>query len=409
MPKNYESGELIKGNVGSYKINRLLNQGNYANSYEAAEAVRGFKVFLKQYIDPTPACGEEYTNFVQHQERVKEKLDTIDIVEKNYEYFEFDNCYFQAKEFMEGKNLSSFLNDVANPPTDEERFLIATVVMYAIRKIHENGLVHTDLKPEQIYLRENPAIRLRYEIKIVDFDFCRLPGLSEPLHIAGTPFYKSPEHIRGETPDFKSDVFTCGIILYQILGGTEPHEGSDEPDYNENVLKYRVAKRLKELNPLVSDELSELVFKMLDPAADHRPEARDVHEILLRELARIRSVKAATISPGEATTSPVTAAVPRTPVRVEFYHPAVRYPVSAHKTMILGRDNFRAYGEGFRYLSPQQFQIIKTDAGWKIKGLAATNPTFYNGADCTDIEMDIADNASVKVGNFELKTKLVYE
>ncbi len=407
MPKNYESGELIKGNIGSYKINRLLNQGNYANSYEAGEAIRGFKVFLKQYIDPTPACGDEYTKFVQHQERVKEKLDRIDIVEKNYEYFEFDNCYFQAKEFMEGKDLSSFLNDTTNPPSDEERFLIATVVMYAIRKIHQNGIVHTDLKPEQIYLRENSAIRLRYEIKIVDFDFCRLPGVSEPLHIAGTPFYKSPEHIRGETPDFKSDVFTCGIILYQILGGTEPHEGSDEPDYNSNVLAYNVNKRLKELNPLVSDDLSELVFKMLDPVADHRPEARDVHEILLRELARIRSGSSAAIGPTIIPTPPATPGTATIPIRVEFHHPLVIYPVSVHKTMILGRDNFRAYGEGYKYLSQQQFEIIKTAAGWKIKGLKATNPTIYNGTDCTDREIDIADNASIKIGNFEITIKLV--
>ncbi len=393
MPRLYTIGDIIKGGAYEYKIIKLLNQGNFAISYKANSSIGD--IFLKQYIDPTPSSGEIFYKFITHQEKVKNILDSIDIVEKNYEYFQYDNCYFQAKEFMQGKDLDSRLNDTENPPSDDDRFLFATVLMYGIRTIHKKGIVHTDLKPEQIYLKHNPTITLKYEVKIIDFDFCRIPGVSEPPHIAGTPFYKSPEHLKGEKPDFKSDIFTCGIMLYQILGGTEPYIGTTEEEYKENVLGYRVHKKLKELNPDVSDELSELVFKMLDPNSTNRPDASQVHELLLKELDKRRS----RVSP-IVTTSKI-------PIRIEFVHPAVRYPVTAYKTTKFGRKDFRAY-PNYNYLEREQFEIIKTASSWKIKGFPTSNPTFLNNSDCTNSEMELTDGSTVKIGNFEIKIRFVY-
>jgi serine/threonine-protein kinase len=396
MPKIYSPGNVIKGKLSNYTIKKIMNQGNFAISYEANDT-HGRRIFLKQYIDPTPASGREYQDFKTHQEEVKKILDTLDVVEKNYDYFEYEECYFQAKEFMEGKDLENFLKE--NPSVDE-RFLIATVFMYGIRKIHESGIVHTDLKPQQVYLKYNPSINLKYEVKIVDFDFCRIPGKSEPIHIAGTPFYWSPEHINGEKPDFSSDIFTCGIILYQILGGTEPHPGKDEEEYKNNVLRYKIDKKLRDLNPEVSESLSNLIYRMLDPQKDNRPTAIEVHEQLLKEIDTRRTGRVASVSP------PATS--PKIPVRIEFHYSGVSYPVSAHKTMRLGRDNFRSYGEGYKYLEREQFEVIKTDSGWKIKGLPTTNPTLLNGIDCTGKEVDITDGSKLKIGNFEVQIKFVF-
>jgi len=397
MPRIYSSGDIIKGNLGVYTIKKTLNQGNFAIAYDANDNY-GRRIFLKQYIDPTPKKGLEYQNFKNHQEEVKKILDTLDVVEKNYEYFEYDDCYFQAKEFMEGKDLENFL--LSENPSVDDRFLIATVFMYGIRKIHESGIVHTDLKPQQVYLKYNPSINLKYEVKIVDFDFCRIPGKSEPIHIAGTPFYESPEHLKGEKPDFSSDVFTCGIILYQILGGTEPHPGIEVEEYVHNVLNYIIDKKLNELNPEVSEHLSNLVYRMLDPKKENRPTAKEVHEQLLIEIDNRRKRK----------TEPKAEVTPtKKPIRIEFHHKGIVYPVSAHKTMKLGRDNFRAYGDEYKYLEKEQFEVIKTDSGWKIKGLPATNPTFVDGLDCTGKEIDINDGSILKVGKFEVQIKFVFE
>lgn len=402
MPRVYSTGDKIKGNSNNYIIVKFLNAGNFANSYEAKDN-GGRRIFLKQYIDPTPASGREYIDFKEHQNKAKTILDKLDVVEKNYEYFEFDNCYFQAKEFMEGKDLDSALNDPKNPPTDEQRFFIATVFMYGIRKIHEEGIVHTDLKPQQIYLKFNPSITLKYEVKIVDFDFCRIPGISEPIHIAGTPFYTSPEHIKGETPDFKSDIFTCGIILYQILGGTEPHPGTTQEEFQHNVLAYRVEKKLKELNPQISNELSELIYRMLDPQKENRPDAKEVHDALIRELDSLR--KGISMPTAPPPSPPVT----KVPIRIEFHHPLVKYPLSVHKTMILGRDNFRSYGEGYKYLERQQFEIIKHGDCWKIKGFpSTTNPTLCDDKDCSGVEIELKDGSKIKIGNLEITIKFVY-
>lgn len=96
-------------------------------------------------------------------------------------------------------------------------------------------------------------------------------------------------------------------------------------------------------------------------------------------------------------------------VRVEFVHPGIIYPFSVHKTMVIGRDCFRAYGNGYKYVENQQFELIEEENCWKIKGLPATNPTFQNGLDITNKTCELKNGDKIKIGNFELEVKFVEE
>ncbi len=405
MPLVLKPGDMVRSPLTSYEIVQVLNMGNFANAFEARRGSDGQRIFLKQYIDPTPYMGEVYQKFVEHQKKVKLILDTLTVVEENYEFFESSNCYYQAKEFMIGKDLRSALDDKTQPLTDEQRFAIATVMMYAIRLLHDAKIVHTDLKPEQIYLEEKPETFLKYSVKIVDFDFCRIVGESDPIYICSTPFYESPEHIQGKLPEKASDIFTCGIILCELLGGQHPlHEAPDVETYRKHVLSQK-ATRLKAMNSKIPDSLDELVWNMLNPDPSVRPTAQEVHATLLDIIQEIRKQGSAERALGflqkgehpevepekkeeevpehersvEAESRAEVAPSSKVPTRIRLDAEGIRFPLRIHKTSIIGRDDFRVYGEFYKYVSGQQFIVIKDSEGFWLEGLETTNPTYING------------------------------
>jgi serine/threonine protein kinase len=294
-------------------------------------------------------------------------LERLRIVERSYDYFEHERCYYQAKEFMTGRDLHKGLYEPAVPLTEEQRRLIATVMMYGIRVIHEAGIVHTDLKPQQIYLEEDPSIELKYRVKIVDFDSCRIPGQSEPLQICTTPFYSSPEHLRGGMPDFSSDVFTCGLILGEVLAGAHPVRAETAAGYADDVLKGKIPT-LKELHPSIPVPLSNLVARALNPDSSKRPSAKELHETL------------AAFRGKEAVPEPVKPTMERPGVgRVIFESPGLSYPVSVHKPMVVGRKDFRFY-QGYQYLSSEQIRLGKDGKDWVVEAIdGVKNPTTVNG------------------------------
>jgi len=93
--------------------------------------------------------------------------------------------------------------------------------------------------------------------------------------------------------------------------------------------------------------------------------------------------------------------------RIIFCHPEVKHQLSVHKTLILGRNHFRLYGDNYKFLSPKQFQIIQTDSGWQIKGLPAPNPTLLNNNDITEKTVGLQEGDVVKIGNFEIQVKFI--
>ena len=96
-------------------------------------------------------------------------------------------------------------------------------------------------------------------------------------------------------------------------------------------------------------------------------------------------------------------------VRIEFFHPGIPYPFSAHRGMIVGRNHFRGYGDIYRYLEEEQFEVIDDENCWKIRGLPATNPTFLNGSDITGEICELKDGDKIKIGRFEVTIKFVEE
>ena len=100
--------------------------------------------------------------------------------------------------------------------------------------------MHADLKPANAYLIEDPTIGSGYQLKLIDMDFSLLADRRAPWHghqgYVGTDNYRSPEHLaRGSVPGLASDVFTCGLMLYELLAGEHPYWSDDQAEYAKQV------------------------------------------------------------------------------------------------------------------------------------------------------------------------------
>lgn len=382
MPIPHNPGDTIR----QYRVVRKLSEGNYANGYEAIVSGTGRKIFLKQYGDPTELLGDVFIRFVEHQKELKQLLDGIDEAETIYETFEENGIHYQAKEFMLGRDLRSYFGERPGLPLEERR-LIAAVSVYALMRVHEKGIIHNDLKPEQIFLREDPSIKMRYRVKLTDFDFSTVKGRHDPVYKVTTPFYSSPEYLLGYDTSEASDVFTMGIVLYEILTGDVPYTATDPDEYKNHVLEYR-ARKPREINPSLSEKIDTLLFGTLNPDPSRRPPLHELHRLLLQPI------------PPSTAPSPPSPSTAKVPIRLELVCDGVSIPVSVHKSSVIGRNECRLF-PSYQYLAYEQFELEKGIHQWTIRGKKAANKTFLNGQDITEKEVPIHDGDEIFIGNFD--------
>lgn len=383
MPIPYNPGDTIR----QYRIVQKLSEGNYANGYEATVTGTGRRIFLKQYGDPTELLGDVFIRFVNQQRQLKQLLDGVDEAETIYETFEENGIHHQAKEFMLGRDLRSYFGERPSLPLEERR-LIAAVSVYALIKVHEKGIIHNDLKPEQIFLREDSSIKMKYRVKLTDFDFSTVKDHYDPVYKVTTPFYSSPEYLLGYDTSEASDVFTMGIVLYEILTGDVPYTATDPDEYKEQVLEYR-ARKPREINPSLSEPI-DVLWGTLNPDPSKRPPLQELHGLLLQPIP-------VSTAPHPAPPSPTTVKVP---IRLELVCDGVPIPVSVHKSSVIGRNECRVF-PSYQYLANEQFELEKGIDQWTIKGRTAANRTFLNGEDISDKVLPIRDGDEIFIGNFD--------
>ena len=249
MAKKLKVGDRIR----QYRVTKVFGPGMMAISY-GAEAPTGEKVFLKQYKSPAPTVVW-YKAFVAYQNELGARVRNgraAQFAVRQVDAFEEvwgGPCYFQAFEFVEnGADLQQMLDEerelhrrtkspaTRDPAVWARHVTWAKVFMTGIAALHESKIVHADLKPANAYLIQDPTISSGYQLKLIDMDFSLLADRRAPWHghqgYVGTDNYRSPEHMaRGSVPGLASDVFTCGLMLYELLAGYHPYWTDDQAEY----------------------------------------------------------------------------------------------------------------------------------------------------------------------------------
>src|SRR5215471_6762254 len=245
---------------GRYEILQLLGQGGMGAVYKAYDQELDRMVGLK-VIRPELAGNVKVLHRFK-QELILARQVTHRNVIRIFDLGSAGGMKFITMEFIEGRDLSALVEERRRPPL--ECVLIMRQVCRALEAAHGEGVIHRDLKPQNIMVNESGRVW------VMDFGLARsteMHGLTQTGSVLGTPAYMSPEQAKGVNLDTRSDLFSFGIIFYEMLTGVLPFEADTVLG---SLLKrtQEPPKPPRELNPEIPQEINDLVMKCLaiDPA-----------------------------------------------------------------------------------------------------------------------------------------------
>jgi serine/threonine protein kinase len=280
-------------------------------------------------------------------------------------------------------------------------------MMFGISALHRIGVVHSDLKPDNIILIPDETVSIGYRLRIIDMDWAIFSDRRAPWHgkqgYVGTPGYQSPEHLRGDVPTPASDVFTCGLMLGQLLGGRHPfQEAIDRDTYSAAVLDgefepIHINKPIDRVPDIraVEDILNACLA--IDPTT--RPTAAQVADGLIGKAAESSRPSVHGHPPGGPTMA-ATKGAPKVPAggAVELWFGGRRV-TSVSIDSALGRRHFLGIDPDARFLSEPQFRLFRLSGRWHIEPSPGTaNETVVDGRRLEHAE-PVSEGMQVAVGN----------
>jgi hypothetical protein len=273
-------GEL---RFGDCRVVEELGSGSIASVYKATQEPLGRTVAVKA-LKTTIATNSPFAAHLEREARLLADLSHPNIA-LLFEFVKTAEQMYLVLEYVEGHSLSKLL---AKTPRlrPEVAAGIGAEIARGLSHAHERGVVHRDVKPANVLLSK------RGEVKIVDFGIAyreRMPSLDEPLGRAedaagfGTPAYMSPEQILGEFVDARSDLFSLGVVLYQMVAGARPFDAEDTHDRRAAAQRIRrdPPKPLRARVPDVPRSFERIVMRLLEKLpGDRYPSAATVTDLL---------------------------------------------------------------------------------------------------------------------------------
>jgi len=205
--------------IGKYEVEEYLG-GGMSRVYRAKDSVLGRRVALKILADSVASDPEAKARFLQ-EARLASSIAHENIIAV-YDFGEEDGRPFMVMEFLEGESLRDAI-EKGRTGDFARRLQIALQVGRAIGHIHLKKIVHRDIKPENIHL--DPLGRA----KLMDFGIAKSDGmrLTKTGFTLGTPYYMSPEQVLGQDVTTQADVYSFGVLLYELLASKKPIEAEN--------------------------------------------------------------------------------------------------------------------------------------------------------------------------------------
>jgi eukaryotic-like serine/threonine-protein kinase len=272
---------------GRYRIQRKLGAGGMADVYLAEDQELGRRVAIK-ILNSRHGNDDQFIERFRREAKNAAALNHPNIV-SIYDRGEAEDTYYIAMEFLDGRTLKELIVSRGAAPVNVA-IEYARQILSALRFAHRHGIVHRDIKPH------NALVDREGRVKVTDFGIARAgtSQMTETGSIVGTAQYLSPEQARGGEVDPRSDLYSLGVVLYELLTGKTPFDGETPVEIAMKHLS-NAPKPPSKLRPDIPPELDMVVLRALAKSPDDRYQSADEMEADLERVARGARVSATTV------------------------------------------------------------------------------------------------------------------
>ena len=255
---------------GLYEVKELIGSGGMANVYKAVMLCRNGPVPAGTVV-AVKVLRQEYTHDPELVRRFKNESKAISLLNhpnivKVYDVSVNDQLQYIVMEYVDGMTLREYLNERGGKLTSRETVHFISQILKALEHAHANGVVHRDIKPQNIMLLDNGQLRM------MDFGIARISRAENQLlsgKTMGSVHYISPEQAKGDETDCTSDIYSVGIMMYEMLSGQLPFDAEDAVEVAIKQISDQ-PKSLHEIAPQVPAALVEITEKAMAKLPQNR-------------------------------------------------------------------------------------------------------------------------------------------
>ncbi len=371
---------LSESTIEDYKLTKKIGQGGMASVYLGENPKKNPNKVALKILDVALDEDSQYTRRFKREAYISSKLNHPNIV-RILKYGIKEDMHYIAMEYVDGKDLGYFIKS-RKRFTITEIINILTMVCAGLDNAHRKGVIHRDIKPQNLILDS------KHQVKITDFGIAKIINVSsfttKEEQVMGTTFYMSPEQINGKGIDHRTDIYSLGIVAYELLVGVTPYDSNTPWEVVKGHL-YSTPFPLKRRRKDVPDFLVSTINKCISKKKEDR--FKDVGSLVLA----LKNKK-----PPEIKT--------KGRAHLDLVGKDLKYPLG-YKEVYIGRKEINHIVVEDMYASKRHAKIKIERNSYILEDLDSRNGTFINNRKITN--QKLKDSDVIKVGKtfLQFKTK----